>query len=659
MRKTNAVEGETLFKRVRILNDTVVNQIAAGEVVERPVSVVKELLENSLDAEASEVTVIVDNGGRSNIEVIDDGHGMTRQDALLAIERFGTSKITDITDLQAIATFGFRGEALPSIASVSRFKLCTKSQGRPIGNEMGNETGCEIVIEGGKVRAVRDVDLPMGTRVQVQQLFFNVPARRKFLRSERTEEGLIRGLVMNYSLVNPRVRFRYIADGAEVLSLSPATDFFQRVQQVKLVLKDAIRIETERAGTLIVRAYLSRPVDAVTGSNKLRIFVNRRLIRDPMLLRAIRDGYGTYLKPGQYPSGVLEIYLPSEEVDVNVHPQKSEVRFRSSQVIFQTIAEVVREQLNSLRTSTFASTFTGTFTSSPRIAVEPIVAEEAMAEQAVNATPKVTGGVFPFIPLQPQDAQLGKEKVLRPVFHHGRPRPVSNIEKSNTEQSNTEQTSGSTDQDGLTESRAPFVTADFDLSEYRFVGQVFDCYLIMEGSQRVAVVDMHAAHERVSFYRLKRDFMTGKKSQQLLLVPEIIDVPRELLDSIESALPVLERLGFSCELFGEDSLVVRSVPLLLAGKNIVALFRELFAIPEWNLPESHGWDWEISRRFDMIIARLACHASVRSGRALERDEVYHLLASLQEAEVSALCPHGRPVVWGLTRYEMEKMFGRS
>jgi DNA mismatch repair protein MutL len=280
-------------KRVKILDDSVVNQIAAGEVVERPASVVKELIENAIDANATEITILIDNGGRSSITVLDNGHGMTREDALLAIERFGTSKVQTIHDLQNISTLGFRGEAIPSIASVSKFRLITRS----IFSE--SHLGSEIFLNGGKLVDVKEVPIPTGTKVEVLSLFFNVPARRRFLRTENTEAGLVKTLVIDYALAHPKLRLRLIANGKEILGLSPARDSFERTQQLKLLSSDAIRIEQSDAKLSFgLTSMLSRPIEAVTGASKLRLLVNQRSVRDKVLLSAIREGYSTFIKPG-------------------------------------------------------------------------------------------------------------------------------------------------------------------------------------------------------------------------------------------------------------------------------------------------------------------------------------------------------------------------
>ena len=282
--------------RVRILDDAVVNQIAAGEVIERPASVVKELVENSIDAGATEITVIIDNGGKSNIEVLDDGCGMTRDDALLAVERFGTSKIASLADLESIATLGFRGEALPSIASVSRFSLSTCADEPP------GSPGVEVIIDGGKLRDVTETTLPRGTRVCVRQLFVNVPARRKFLRSDATECGMIKAILTDFCLSHPQLRIKLVTDGTEALLYPAVADFSARVRQIRIAGSQAVFVNTEKgtaAGVFRVSGALSHPVHAITGSSRLRLLVNNRTVRDRRLLRALRDAYGNFLKHGK------------------------------------------------------------------------------------------------------------------------------------------------------------------------------------------------------------------------------------------------------------------------------------------------------------------------------------------------------------------------
>ncbi|MCB0346813.1 MAG: DNA mismatch repair endonuclease MutL [Bdellovibrionales bacterium] len=578
---------------VQILADVVVDQIAAGEVVERPSSVVKELVENAIDANAREITVVLESGGRSSIEVIDDGHGMRRADALKAVERFGTSKIHDAEDLTHVATLGFRGEALPSIASVSKFTLQT----RPRSDQQ--QSGTRVVIAGGSREAVDEIACPSGSSVRVASLFYNVPARKKFMRSERAEAAQVKSLVLDYAAAYPEIRFKLVVDGREVLAVSADRDFFSRARQLKFGGPSAIEIDQESittAGPMQLKAVLSQPTGAIRGGSRLRLIVNGRVVRDKLLLRAVREGFGTFLKPGQFPTGIVSLSVLPETIDVNVHPQKTEIRFRHSGTVFAFLAKAVSHSLGSREIS-------GTRPSSERI--------PAVSVQPINAS--MDFGSAPGI-------RASSASQLRSAAVVDRNDPVE----------------------------------EQKLSSLKFIGQVFSCYLLMERSDSVVIVDMHAAHERIMYARIGEQLSRGAVAAQELLVPEVVEAPPELIAGFDEIKPELARLGIDAELFGDDSVVVRSVPALLANVSPRRLLLDICSIPEWANQTA-----DLEDRIKLAVARLACHASIRSGRKLEREEVYHLLEELEVVESGAFCPHGRPVSCVLTHFEVERMFGRA
>lgn len=573
---------------VKLLPDTVVNQIAAGEVVERPASVVKELVENSIDAGASEITVILESGGRAAIEVRDDGCGMTRDDALLAVERFGTSKVRSIDDLQAIATHGFRGEALPSIASVSRFTLTTID---------ATGKGTCVRIDGGTLRDVTDRSGQCGTRVSVQNLFYNVPVRRKFLRSDATEEGLVRALLLDFALAYPGLRFRLHVDGREAAHYPPRRTLLERGKELEIGGRSPIVVTADPGARISVEALLSEPIEGLASSARLRVLVNRRSVRDRLLLRAVRDAYGNFLKPGRYPHGVISVELSPEGVDVNVHPQKTEVRFHRADDVFRAVVTAIK--------GAFASRAAdATLRQGGASGVAWAAAERQLADY---------GRVEPEFFVQTPAAQIETFEAQRPL---------------------------------------PFL-ADEPLAAMRYVGQLFHCYLVLEGTVQAAIIDMHAAHERAMFFRIKRDRLSGEVPSQTLLIPERVKIPPEAIGLLETACASLTRFGFALERFGDDTLVVRAVPALLGDVSVSTLFNDLLALPEWG-----SWNARIEDALDAAIARMACHRSIRTGRDLEEPEVFELIASLHEAETSGYCPHGRPVVTYLRRTDLELMFGR-
>lgn len=611
--------------RVRILNDQVVNQIAAGEVVERPASVVKELVENSLDAGATEITVSIANGGKSLVEVADNGHGMGKHDALLAIERFGTSKISSAEDLIEIASFGFRGEALPSIASVSEFSLESKAK---------DNAGVSIQISGGKVLAVAEAERPIGTRIRIKRLFFNTPARRKFLRTDKTEEGQIRATIHDFALAYPQTRFRLITDGKEVMSVVPAESLFLRAQDFKIAGKRPIVIDENfetRIGKLSIAAVLSQPLECVAGSNRLRLIVNGRVVRDKLLLRAVRDGYGNFLRGASYPAGVLSLRIAAAEVDVNVHPQKSEVRFRSSDVIFGSIATAIKRAFERF---SLLPDRAGAFDSG----VDPMVGRNAWDRPVVSFAPRA---VY-------EEATVSLEASQEVEAYS------PNASVSSQEFLAAPQQQAAFDLLGSSQSQ-PEV---WSLTKARYLGQILKLYLLFEGPRGLIIVDMHAAHERLRFYQIKKKLLTGSVASQLLMVPETVELPPESVEQARRLQPMLAKLGIDYDVMEDDCLLVRGIPAVLAASaetrtDAAALLNDMLSL-------SPGSDWQqyLQNKIDQVVARLACHSSVRSGRVLKPEEVYGLLEGLEAAEQSGLCPHGRPVVCELGEGQLERLFGR-
>lgn len=590
---------------IQILDDTVVNQIAAGEVVERPASVVKELIENALDARSSEITISIFNGGKSAIEILDNGSGMSKSDALLAIERFGTSKIRSIEDLFEVGSFGFRGEALPSIASVSRMTLQTSTDG---------ESGVVISIHGGKMREVTEAQVPAGTRIEVKNLFFNVPARRKFLKGEASETGLVKALLSDFAVSHPSVRFRLVVDGKEAKLYPVAQDFFERARQVGFAKSDYLKIDRElRApwGAFGLKAVLSHPVSAISSAAKLRILVNGRSVREKLVLGAVREGFGNFLKAGKYPSGVISINIEPSEVDVNVHPQKNEVRFRQGGAVFGLIAGAIRSEFRATSPETLL--LKPSVHEFPSIEKKPVEIEWGLETGDTVSEPNVSASSEGFVPLDsqtvdPQPQFLGAQAVRRRS----------------------------------------------SLNQMRYLGQILGLYLLFEGNDSLHVVDMHAAHERVQFYRLKKQFIESGVQAQQLLLPETLTLSPEKLVQFDSICAELARLGIECERFGEDSLIIRSTPSLLRNVNIAQVLEDILALPSWGDVRS-----PVESKIDAAISTLACHRSIRKGRELEAAEVYQLLEDLAAAQNSAFCPHGRPVVCSISESELEALFGRS
>ena len=594
---------------VKILSELVANQIAAGEVVERPGSVVKELVENALDAGAREISVVIIDGGRSLIQIIDDGCGMSPADAKLALQRFATSKLESVKDFDKLSTFGFRGEALPSIASVSSLSLDTSD----------GSARTKIALEGGKYVSESSIasDSASGTTITVRDLFFNVPARRSFLKSERSELSLIKAIVLDFAVSRPEVRFTLVVDGQTSLTL-PAKkssgsfdSFIERVRDLRLSSSDLLEcsaaLETP-SGVYRVFAGLTKPLDCVSGAARLRLLVNGRGVRDKILLRAVRDAYGTFLRADKFPVGVVKLEVPPLDLDVNVHPQKAEIRFRAPERVFTVTRQAVGVALRDV-----AAVSRG----------EGIVSGPS---DAFSSTPPFYGsGRFdrPNLPVPSafsfQMPSAAKE--LRDVFS-----PTVAVSRESE-----------------------------SLQNSRYVGQIFQCYLLFERApESFLIVDMHAAHERITFARLKKLWSEGDSLSQQLLIPEMISFPEHLLAEEEELINLLEALGFEISKLHNNQFAVRAVPEILARVSPRNLVADLFS--ELTLQDLQG---ALERKVDSVLNRLSCHASVRSGQSLAEAEAYKLLEDLESTELRAFCPHGRSVARELTKSDLEKLFGRS
>jgi DNA mismatch repair protein MutL len=580
--------------RIHILPDALASQIAAGEVVERPASVVKELVENSLDAGAKTVSVRIEKSGKDRIRVVDDGCGMSAEDARLALERHATSKLHSVSDLAAIETLGFRGEALPSIASVSELTLVTK--------EAASEAGVKIQMEGGRMVGTEAIGCAPGTSVDVRQLFFNVPARRKFLRSDVTEASHIADLVSNLAAAQPGVQFQ-LEHGKRLLVEAPrAGSRLERLYQIEGAwAEDAIAVD-ESAGSLRVSAWLAPPAEERGGSNRLHLFVNGRHVRDRILSHAVMEAYRrASSKPGT-PRAYLFLELPAGKLDVNVHPSKAEVRFVDQGFVHHAVYSIVA---NALRGDARA----------PGVWLAGTPAAHAVGEPQ----PVYTGA-----PGQPVLRSGGGGLAV------------------------VEALSG-----GATEAR-PRAFAEWATEPPTSIGQLRHSYIIAVDGQDLWLVDQHAAHERVLFEELLERAQSGSREQQMLLQP----IPLELTAGeqlvFQEELPRIAGFGFDVEPFGERSYLVRAVPAALAGFDPVKLLRSSLFEPERECRSS-----SISELGQRLAARVACHAAIKINQPLSPDKMRYLLEKLWRAGEPSVCPHGRPTTLRVGREQIERSFGRA
>jgi DNA mismatch repair protein MutL len=593
--------------RITILSTILADQIAAGEVVERPASVVKELVENAIDANAKSITVNIEHGGLSLIEIIDDGNGMSPDDAEKCIERFATSKIESADDLLSLQSFGFRGEALPSIASISRTTILTHREGFP---------GCEVKVEGGVKRGVTLRDTSIGTRITVRDLFYNTPARREFVRTEKTELQQIKTVLEDLSLSQPNIRFSLTHDGREVKVLPPTSSMMERARFLELAGKSPFECQAEiiaQSGTYGVTALLSVPEEAVQSASKLRLLVNGRVVRDKLLLRAIRDAYGQYLRGNQYPQGFLSLKLPPRDVDVNVHPQKAEVRFRRSEAIFQVTRLAFKNGAEGHKNQSFAQP-ASFFQNNQRF-------ESGSSFQISSSLPlKWFGESTETMQIVPGDS----------LDHR-----ATTVESSEISYLPV---NGKTIPDPQTS---------------QYLGCIFGVYLLFSTQGELFILDMHAAHERITFARLKESYSNKKPVTQFLFAPLQVSISQQEGERIDELLIVLNEMGFEIELFSDSILLIRGIPSLLRADQTEKLLRECL-----SLAGIRGERAAASLMIDQILLRISCHASIRRGDDINPAEAWALIHDLQEVERGNFCPHGRPVLSSFSRYECDKLFHR-
>ncbi len=621
---------------IRILPDNLVNKIAAGEVIERPASVVKELLENALDAGARRIRVEVEAGGRRLIRVADDGCGMSHDDALLAFERHATSKLRTADDLLAIATLGFRGEALPSIASVARVVLETRPAEQ--------SSGTRIEIHGGRMLAAKDVGCPPGTQVEVRSLFYNVPARRKFLRSETTELGHIASLVTHYALAHPEISFVLKSGAHTILDAAPAAGLPERLYQVlgRATLEELIDLgrvraplpatrpdtwfqaepaEPEPPGDIVAQGFVSRPEVQKASSNTIYIFINRRLVRDRILLNALREAYRHVLPARAYPMVLLFLELPAKEVDVNVHPQKIEVRFRHQGFVYDFVHQAAKQALSAARpVARFAAA-----TPEPR---RPAAAPPPSISQAVpleTEAPPVES-----FELEPARAAAAVPQAQRlPLSFTGETAPRTAAAAVATMPTATE------------------------LAGLKPLGQVSASFIVAVNASGLWLVDQHVAHERVLFESHRRARRAGAVEGQRLLTPVLVELTPAQGVLWERLRAELTANGFEMDAMGARTVAVRAAPAGIAAGGIERLLREIF-----DTAEREARQESLDALQQKIAASVACHAAIKVNMPLTPDKMEWLLGELGRTENPATCPHGRPIVLHYSLRDIQRAFKR-
>jgi len=598
-----------LSEKITILPEELTKKIAAGEVIERPASIVKELLENALDAGATEITVELRKGGKEFIRVMDNGEGMGRKDAALAFERHATSKILSFDDLYRVRTFGFRGEALPSVAAVTRVELLTKQGESP--------AGTRVVVEAGKVKTVSDTGCPAGTSVSVSRIFDNVPVRKKFLKQDTTEQGHCIDVISRIALAHSGVRFSVLAGGKRLLDVPGTGDPRDRIVFILgQDLRDSLMsVKMEKKG-MAVSGFVSAPEQTRANARNMFFYVNRRYVRDPVLSHAVMSAYRGLIESKRYPTVLLFVDVPAEEVDVNVHPTKMEIRFRNPGEVHDVVAEAVVEPLARL---------------SPRSAAA--AGAEGSAEEVAE---KYRAGV--------------SEAMKRYRVSTGREKAIFKPLRKEEDTQNREGEATGADLFERSESTGALIP----FSDLRYVGQAGGTYLFFEHEGGVVVIDQHAAHERILFEELKRRAAGESPVSQRLLMPEVVSFPPRDYTSIMACMDSLRESGFEAEPFGGNAVVVKAVPTILSHVHPGALFRDLAdEMSEWGKAQG------LKDLKERILTFMACRGAVKASQDLSLREVEELLRKLDDVPFSSSCPHGRPVFAQLTFQELEKLFRRS
>jgi len=598
-----------LPKRIVVLSEEVANQIAAGEVVERPASIVKELVENSIDAGARDVRVELTKGGCESIRIVDNGSGIEREDVALAFERHATSKISKLDDIYSVSSFGFRGEAMASIASVARVEMLTRRS--------DDLAGTKAVAEASCISEISPAGLPPGTQITVTDIFANVPARRKFLKTEATEQSACLDAITRLALAHPEVRFVVTVDGREVFAAPAARDISERVAMVmgNDFTSHCLSISAEKENVRI-KGFISTPEFTKSNSKSIFLFVNSRFIRDNSMTHAVLAAYRQVIEPRRYPAAVLFLDLPGVEVDINVHPAKLEVRFKNSREIYDLVSKTVAMSLAGAQTSQDAFAYR----LSPR------------------GTTSASSGYW-----RPKDSYSSSDG----------PREI--YSRQNLRQAINDDLFARAENLSDVPSHVEDVSCGekITFANRKYLGQFADTYLVFGGSNGVMLVDQHAAHERIILERLKA--ATGEKVvSQPLLMPEVVSLTPAQISLFEGALPMLSDIGLDLEIFGRDAIVVKAMPASLPHVPPCDIISDLADQlgGEQNVPS-------LIERKEKILASLACRAAIKANAALSAEEVAALCRDLEKTPFNATCPHGRPISVQFSLYEIERMFKRK
>jgi DNA mismatch repair protein MutL len=596
-----------LSKRIVILSEEIANKIAAGEVVERPASIVKELVENSIDAGATDIRVDLEKGGCQLIKIIDNGSGIEREDVALVFERHATSKIYNFEDIYNVVSFGFRGEAMPSIASIARVELLTRRK--------DDLEGTKATLEAGKIKEVAPAGCPAGTQISVTKIFANVPARRKFLKTEITEQGLCLDAITRLALAHPEISFKVNVNGRDAFTAPQVRDASERITMVmgNDFSSHCISLEAQKEN-LSLSGFISRPEFTKSNSKSVFLFVNKRFVRDNSVTHAVLSAYRQVIEPRRYPAAVLFLDLPPEDVDVNVHPAKMEVRFKDSHSVYDLVSKTIAQSLAGAETSKGSFIY--------RLAPKESTAVPSYTRSA-DKFPAKSFGLFSRQNLQ---QAITNDLLTRSSVAE----KVATFNNDNVEQKET-----------------------ITFSSLKYLGQFANTYLVFAGDDGIILLDQHAAHERIILERFKKTMGPNIISQSLLM-PEIVNLTPGQITLFTGYIEFLREIGLDAEIFGRDAIVVKALPAILSQVQA----REIISDIADQLGDQNQMPSLLEKK-EKILASLACRAAIKANSVLSSDEVAALCRDLEATPFNLTCPHGRPITINFSLSEIERMFKRK
>jgi DNA mismatch repair protein MutL len=675
--------------RIKVLPEILINQIAAGEIVERPASILKELLENSLDSGADRIVIEIEDGGKSLIRINDNGCGMTKDEISMSLERHATSKLTKESDLMNISTLGFRGEAMPSIASVSKMSITSAVN--------DTDGGHKLLVQGGKIISIEPAPFNKGTQVEVRDLFFNVPARRKFLKSTQTEESHLVDTTERYALMRPDITLRLLCDGRELVYVDAKNEYNARLSKIlgKNFIKDMRSINHSEKG-ISVKAYLSGPSLSLRTSSSLHIYVLDRPVRDKLLTKAIIEGYGRTLPPGRYPAGLVFVDLAPSLVDVNVHPAKTEVRFRNSYQVFSALVNSIKKTLGSLEDQLFVG---GSSLEKDQLPTDSDLPEGDDSKPKSEKDSSIIKEIGDFVTRSGLYAkgQRPPEPIQRrgisPLVYEGDDNPPKERNGPNTLENKPSTSDNKAMHEGDTivyrepeegkreesrveenkgekakgeEARGKEIPKDTTLikEEGLFLtplAQLGKTYILSQGEDGLVITDQHAAHERIIFDRLKKTLQKDGLPSKKLLFTETLELSHQEKIALDSLQKPLAKLGYQLEPFGENTWALKGVPALLTVADARDALHEILELAKDRLKKYDGASMETILKdiSESWLHSIACRAAIKAGHSLDLVEMERLMKDILECDGGAFCPHGRPSSISISFKELEKKFGRT